>query len=252
MLLFIHECILLDDSVALCLIRCEGSYLQRRGRWQHCLRLVGNLLLSDDMSLRPCCHVFRTDDKQTQSSEPIRNAVEYRLCTIFGRCDAVTCNSRILSSSAADHGASLSVAHSWVVAIMRVQLLSRSRWFGSIVSSNLCAALLTLPTFSLCFSTSTSSSSSTTNTRSVFARQTLLTRSFVSDLRGGSLSAATVETPSVINKLPPLEDPAETIDVVGTMKASEKLDALRNRMKELNLDVYLVPSDDPHLSGTKK
>ena len=31
--------------------------------------------------------------------------------------------------------------------------------------------------------------------------------------------------------------------------AAEKLEALRSRMKELNLDVYLVPSDDPHLSG---
>lgn len=27
-----------------------------------------------------------------------------------------------------------------------------------------------------------------------------------------------------------------------------KLSALRKSMKELNLDVYLVPSDDPHLS----
>jgi len=34
-----------------------------------------------------------------------------------------------------------------------------------------------------------------------------------------------------------------------TMTPSEKLRALRTRMKELDLDVYLVPSDDPHLSG---
>ena len=34
-----------------------------------------------------------------------------------------------------------------------------------------------------------------------------------------------------------------------TMTPSEKLQALRTRMKELDLDVYLVPSDDPHLSG---
>jgi hypothetical protein len=26
-------------------------------------------------------------------------------------------------------------------------------------------------------------------------------------------------------------------------------DALRRRMKELDVDVYLVPLDDPHLSG---
>jgi hypothetical protein len=34
------------------------------------------------------------------------------------------------------------------------------------------------------------------------------------------------------------------------MTAGDKLDALRSRMKELDLDVYLVPPDDPHLSGT--
>jgi hypothetical protein len=30
-----------------------------------------------------------------------------------------------------------------------------------------------------------------------------------------------------------------------------KVDALRGRMKELGLDVYMVPTDDPHLSGTR-
>ena len=35
------------------------------------------------------------------------------------------------------------------------------------------------------------------------------------------------------------------------MAPSEKLQALRARMKELDLDVYLVPSDDPHLSGKR-
>lgn len=34
-----------------------------------------------------------------------------------------------------------------------------------------------------------------------------------------------------------------------TMTPAEKLQALRARMQELDLDVYLVPSDDPHLSG---
>lgn len=33
------------------------------------------------------------------------------------------------------------------------------------------------------------------------------------------------------------------------MTPASKLDILRSKMKELNLDVYLVPSDDPHLSG---
>jgi hypothetical protein len=43
------------------------------------------------------------------------------------------------------------------------------------------------------------------------------------------------------------EAPAKT---GSNMSAGDKLDALRRRMKELDLDVYLVPSDDPHLSGT--
>ena len=34
-----------------------------------------------------------------------------------------------------------------------------------------------------------------------------------------------------------------------TMTPADKLQALRARMKELEIDVYLVPSDDPHLSG---
>ena len=34
-----------------------------------------------------------------------------------------------------------------------------------------------------------------------------------------------------------------------SMGAATKLSALRKSMKDLDLDVYLVPSDDPHLSG---
>jgi hypothetical protein len=36
------------------------------------------------------------------------------------------------------------------------------------------------------------------------------------------------------------------------MTPAERLSALRQRMSELSLDVYVVPSDDPHLSGKKK
>ena len=32
------------------------------------------------------------------------------------------------------------------------------------------------------------------------------------------------------------------------MSASQKLTAMRSKMKENGVDVYLVPSDDPHLS----
>ena len=37
----------------------------------------------------------------------------------------------------------------------------------------------------------------------------------------------------------------------AAMTPAEKLQALRARMKELGLHVYLVPSDDPHLSGKR-
>jgi hypothetical protein len=33
------------------------------------------------------------------------------------------------------------------------------------------------------------------------------------------------------------------------MTPAEKLAALREHMKENNLDVWIVPTDDPHLSG---
>lgn len=38
----------------------------------------------------------------------------------------------------------------------------------------------------------------------------------------------------------------------STMTPAAKLEALRRKMKELDLDVYLVPSGDPHLSGKKR
>jgi hypothetical protein len=39
-------------------------------------------------------------------------------------------------------------------------------------------------------------------------------------------------------------------EAVAPLEATtgEKLEALRSKMKELDLDVYIVPSDDPHLS----
>jgi ribosomal protein L11 len=42
----------------------------------------------------------------------------------------------------------------------------------------------------------------------------------------------------------------EDMTIMGTLTPQEKVDAVRAKMKELNLDVYLVPTDDPHLSGT--
>lgn len=37
-------------------------------------------------------------------------------------------------------------------------------------------------------------------------------------------------------------------DADSTTAQEPKLSALRQEMEQLNLDVYLVPSDDPHLS----
>jgi hypothetical protein len=41
----------------------------------------------------------------------------------------------------------------------------------------------------------------------------------------------------------------DNIIMSSTMTPAAKLEALRSKMKELDLDVYLVPSGDPHLSG---
>ena len=46
-------------------------------------------------------------------------------------------------------------------------------------------------------------------------------------------------------------DATDTADTV-TMTPASKLEALRAKMKELDLDIYLIPSDDPHLSGKYK
>jgi hypothetical protein len=62
--------------------------------------------------------------------------------------------------------------------------------------------------------------------------------------RGGSQTVATTTT-SVTMTATTTADTASTT----TMTPGSKLEALRQKMKELNLDVYLIPSDDPHLSG---
>lgn len=43
--------------------------------------------------------------------------------------------------------------------------------------------------------------------------------------------------------------PTDSETSITTMTPLAKLEALRSVMKEYDLDVYLVPSDDPHLSG---
>ena len=39
-------------------------------------------------------------------------------------------------------------------------------------------------------------------------------------------------------------------DTINTTTTSSKLTSLRALMKDRNIDIYLIPSDDPHLSGT--
>jgi hypothetical protein len=46
-------------------------------------------------------------------------------------------------------------------------------------------------------------------------------------------------------------EPATDSMASSTMTAAAKLEMLRSKMKELDLDVYLVPSGDPHLSGKR-
>jgi hypothetical protein len=49
-----------------------------------------------------------------------------------------------------------------------------------------------------------------------------------------------------------IEDTTTATTTTIMSSAQSKVDALRVRMKELGLQVYLVPTDDPHLSGTRK
>ena len=68
-------------------------------------------------------------------------------------------------------------------------------------------------------------------------------------LRGGSFGGGrVVKTTRTMSTTTDATDTADTV----TMTPASKLEALRAKMKELDLDVYLIPSDDPHLSGKYK
>ena len=98
----------------------------------------------------------------------------------------------------------------------------------------------------------------TTRTITTGAATTTTTRALSTTLRGGeqspghrgwSLSSHRLLSTTV--------DTTESTSETSTMTSSssplsalEKLTALRKKMKEMDVHVYLVPSDDPHLSGT--
>lgn len=104
-----------------------------------------------------------------------------------------------------------------------------------------------IPTTGLTFSVSSSATPST------------VTPSFCR-VRGGAASSSSTSSTTVLHQLfsssttTTTEEEAKNIimakiPTASSMTPAAKLEALRARMKELNLDVYLVPSDDPHLSG---
>jgi hypothetical protein len=79
---------------------------------------------------------------------------------------------------------------------------------------------------------------------------------FVSlNYRGGGSFSPSIRRLSIIRGSSTTTKPDEVVVtseenlIMSSMTPSAKLDALRQRMKELDLDVYLVPTDDPHLCG---
>lgn len=70
----------------------------------------------------------------------------------------------------------------------------------------------------------------------------------IKTLRGGSVSS-TFRTSPLNNRLYSSSTSASETATLVTMTSLEKVQALRKLMEQFKLDVYLVPSDDPHLSG---
>lgn len=69
---------------------------------------------------------------------------------------------------------------------------------------------------------------------------------------GGTARTGTVSSTAdtdVITTAAANTDPSNILDKMAATSAAEKLQSLRARMKELDLDVWIVPTDDPHLSG---
>ena len=83
--------------------------------------------------------------------------------------------------------------------------------------------------------------------------------SIITNTRGGDISSISSPFSRNFQRYSTLSDtdvattttitPEDQVKITSSkMTASEKLTAMRSKMKENGVDVYLVPSDDPHLS----
>jgi hypothetical protein len=143
--------------------------------------------------------------------------------------------------------------YSYLVAYCRISMRSCRKQSSPLLGSRRFATALLALTSSSSSLSASFSSAFTPNTRAFLPSQAslqlqsqsqpLLNSNYNSNwqqLQRGSLSMSTTA-----------EAPAKTTsDSSSNMSTGDKLDALRRRMKELGLDVYLVPPDDPDLSGT--
>lgn len=119
-----------------------------------------------------------------------------------------------------------------------------SRLSSSFFPNRLCraAALFAVastsssPPFAASFSALASSSAFSRQTPSGQAKDTFIT-TLGSTTTDEQDSATTTTTTTM------------TDTTTRNMTPASKLAALRSNMEELNLDVYIIPSDDPHLSG---
>jgi len=106
------------------------------------------------------------------------------------------------------------------------------------------------------FATLASSSASAFSNSLVFTNKAFV----LSTNRGGGgsishhtgkqqLPTTTATATRVLKMSSTTDAPTDSETSITTMTPLAKLEALRSVMKEYDLDVYLVPSDDPHLSG---
>lgn len=73
------------------------------------------------------------------------------------------------------------------------------------------------------------------------------TNSNLSYYRGGS-SSSPMPSLTMASTTTAAADAASPSTTATSIESCPKLDALRQKMKELNIDAYIIPSDDPHLS----